>query len=388
MAQRDRDGERLVLGIGGLDHRDGGQRRLGMGFEPRVGGALPPQVGRRRGAQRFADQALAPARRRERRDGVAGNADAREQRLQRELRMAGSGRRVPTLRQPRGSGRRWLAGDQPPRRLVEIGIEARQHHGTVRQARDHRDQLRRGRDRAGRAGHDHRRVGVAGKARRLRLDQRVAARRRLDMIALAQDRRPSLARDLQEFQRELPIRIERVRHQLVELVPRHAAHGHVVDQARQIVGQRARRRRRLRHQWNAAVGANQGRLRPFADEPRQQQAPFEPAERWRQRERIGRDRAGRRLGERDFILVDIADGDDARQDGGVVLQNAEEGVAGEPAGAPRRQIKRDSGERQRIVGEPKAEPAAGQGGYQRRQKRRRRRNREHAWGHPTTLSDS
>jgi len=35
-----------------------------------------------------------------------------------------------------------------------------------------------------------------------------------------------------------------------------------------------------------------------------------------------------------------------------------------------------------------AEPAAGQSGNQRRQKWRRRRNREYAWGHPTTLSDS
>ena len=61
-----------------------------------------------------------------------------------------------------------------------------------------------------------------------------------------------LTRDLQEFQRQLPIFVELVRHQIVEPLPRHAARRHVVDQPRQIVGERAGRRRRLGDQRRAA----------------------------------------------------------------------------------------------------------------------------------------
>ena len=61
-----------------------------------------------------------------------------------------------------------VAGDQPPRLFVEIGVEAGQHDGAVRQPRDRRDQLGGRRDRAGRTRGDHRRVGLAREPRRSR----------------------------------------------------------------------------------------------------------------------------------------------------------------------------------------------------------------------------
>ena len=315
-AQSDRDGERLVLGVPRFDHRHGAERRIGRRRERRIGGALPPEVGRRRRAQRFRDEPLAPARFGKLFDRVAGDADARQQRLQRELRMAGRGRNAVTF----------VAADQAPGGLVEIGVEAGEHHGAVRQTRDRRDQIGGRRNRAGRAGDDHRRVGLAREPRRLRLDQRVAPRRRLDKSALAQDVRPGLARDLQEFQRQLPIRIERFRDEAVEPVPRHAAHGHVVDQPREIVGQRAGRRRRLRDQRTAARAADLGSRGPGHDQAREQQPPLEPAERRRQGERVRGNGAGGRFGERDLVLVDIADGDDARQDRRVAVERIEKSV--------------------------------------------------------------
>ncbi len=62
LAQRHRDGERFLLGIGRFDHGQRVERGVGMRFECRVGGFLPPHVGRGRRAQRFRDKPLAPAR--------------------------------------------------------------------------------------------------------------------------------------------------------------------------------------------------------------------------------------------------------------------------------------------------------------------------------------
>ncbi len=53
LAQRDRDGERLVFGVGGFDHGDRAHGRLGMRLEARICGARPPQIGRRRRPQHF-----------------------------------------------------------------------------------------------------------------------------------------------------------------------------------------------------------------------------------------------------------------------------------------------------------------------------------------------
>src|SRR5262245_64866017 len=48
------------------------------------------------------------------------------------------------------------------------------------------------------------------------------------------------SRDLEEIERELPVAVEIVRHQLVEPLPGHAARGHVVHQPGKLVGERER----------------------------------------------------------------------------------------------------------------------------------------------------
>ena len=136
-----------------------------------VGRALTPKLGRRRRPQHFRDEPLAPARFGEPLHRVAADADARKQRLQRELRMAGRRQDIGAL----------VATDQPPGLLVEIGIEARQHDGAVRQVRDGGNQFGGRRNRAGRTGSDHRRIGLARKPRGFGFDQGVAARGRFDV---------------------------------------------------------------------------------------------------------------------------------------------------------------------------------------------------------------
>ena len=54
----------------------------------------------------------------------------------------------------------------------------------------------------------------------------------------------------------------------------------------------------------------------------EQQPPLQAAERRRQRQRLGGDVAGGGFGKRDLVLVDIADGDDARQDRRVVFSTS------------------------------------------------------------------
>ena len=83
-----------------------------------------------------------------------------------------------------------------------------------------------------------------------------------------------------------------------------------------------------------------GRCRPPQHELRQQHSPFEPAQRRRQVERLGGQRAGCGLCKRDLVLVQVADGDDARQDRGAAPGHVEKEIAREPAGAARRQVER------------------------------------------------
>ena len=140
-------------------------------------------VGGRR-AQRLRHQRLATVRRwrSERHDLVAVDADAREQAVQGELRMARRGCAIAAIR------------GGPPIKLhdvlVEIGIEAGQHHGAVRQAGDGREQLGGRRHRAGRAGGDHRASGAAARRAASALIRSRGARR----LDCAPGRRGSRAR--------------------------------------------------------------------------------------------------------------------------------------------------------------------------------------------------
>ena len=146
LAQRHRDRERLVLGIGGLDDRDARECRVARGRiavlppsarSPRAG-ATPPmrafRAGRSRRAQRprraqFRSGAAAPC--------IASCGCPNDGRLH----------HAPAVLD---------LADQLPGALIEIGIEPGQHHGAVRQLRDGGEQARGRRHRAGGAGGDHR----------------------------------------------------------------------------------------------------------------------------------------------------------------------------------------------------------------------------------------
>ncbi len=91
LAQRDRDRQRFLFGIAGLDAGKPLQGRLRMGRKAALGGARAPQVGGGCRAEGFRRQLLAAAagRMRQRHDRVAPDAQTRQQGLQGELRMAG-----------------------------------------------------------------------------------------------------------------------------------------------------------------------------------------------------------------------------------------------------------------------------------------------------------
>src|SRR5262249_26518370 len=64
--------------------------------------------------------------------------------------------------------------------------------------------------------------------------------------------------------------------------------------------------------------------------------------------RRGRSRSRCRLRKDDFILVDIADGDDARKQSRLAIRDVEKDFTDEAAGAARRQIERRRREHERI----------------------------------------
>ena len=293
--------------------------------------------------------------------------------MHRELRMVGGGRRGEfALRVP-------AAADALPGLLVEIGVEPRQHHRAMRQNADGVEEACRRRHRTGRTRRDHRPVVMRGEARGFGCDQQIAPRRRLDPLDLRQMRRPCLSRDPQEFERVLPILVELIRHQPVQRLPADAAGDHVVHQARQIAGQRQGRRRAADHQRRQHRAPGPGR-----DQPRQRQPALEFAE---LRRNIQRRRATillGLLGEGQFVLVDVAEGDDARQHGGVRLQHVEKDLMRHAPGAPRRQIERRLREPCRIAAGLEAvdQSAVDQRGDNGAQKRRGHGNVENAHGLP------
>ena len=99
-----------------------------------------------------------------------------------------------------------------------------------------------------------------------------------------------------------------VRHQIVEPIPRHAARRHVVDQPRQIVGERQRRRRRAWRRAALPLAVDFGRVRPISATSRASSSRrSSPSSAGGRVERVGGDVAGRGLRERDLVLVDVAD---------------------------------------------------------------------------------
>ena len=212
----------------------------------------------------------------------------------------------------------------------------------------------------GRACRDHRPVG-SREARGLGLDELVAALGRLDRAALGEDLRPGLARDLQEPERELPVLVEPLGHQLVEAPPRHLAGRHVVHQPRQIIGKRKGSGGRIGDERCAACAAHVGRSRPSQHKLREEEPAFERTQRRRQLQRAQRERAGRRLGEHEFVLVHVADRENARQNGCIGVEHFEKHITREPAGAARREEQRGVRERERITrGREAGDDLAGQ----------------------------
>ena len=166
-AQRHRDGKRLFLGIGRFDHRERFERR-----RPRA-----PNSARRRSAATGRSRPPAAALRTPAARGRAAPAKLATSSRAMPMRVSSACMANCGCPERRRDAPALIAGDQLPRLLVEIGVEAGQHHGAVRQPRDGRDQFGGRRDRAGRAGGDHRPVGLARKPRGFGLDQPIAPRR-------------------------------------------------------------------------------------------------------------------------------------------------------------------------------------------------------------------
>ncbi len=277
LAHRHRDRERLHLGIGCRDDGEVGHPQRNLLRNVRLAQPPVPLRGRIRRPHRLGDQHVAPMRRRAPQDFDIATLDAEaiEQRVHRELRMV--------RRRMRGEPaiRSLHTADQLPGVAVEVGVEPRQHHRAPRQAGDGMQQPRGRRHRSGRARRDDRAV-MRGEADGLGLDQEVAPRRRLDPAMRREDVGPRRPGDVEEFQSELPVVVERIRHQPVERAPFDLADHHVVHQPRQIVGQRQRRGRPAGHQRRLRRIVRPDLLRPCGDQLRQQQAALQPVHRGRE----------------------------------------------------------------------------------------------------------
>ena len=221
-------------------------------------------------------------------------------------------------------------------------------------------------------------LGCRGEAARLRRDQAVAPLRRLDGAALGEDRRPVSRATCRNSQRDLPILVEMVGHQPVEALPRHLARRHVVDQPREIVGERERRRRVAHDSGGSPAAAPAASAQAWTSRASRKRRSRPPSAGGRSRASAAAS-AGRHVGEHELVLVDVADRHDARQQRRLDPEHVEEGIAREPAGAPGRQEDRRRGKGQRIGRrQPVDEPAVAERAEERRQERRRRRNGEDA----------
>ncbi len=272
------------------------------------------------------------------------------------------------------------AADRLPGRLVEVGVEPRQHHGAVRQVRDRCKQLCGRRHRCGRACRDHRARAVALESRGLRIDQGVASRRGVHQAELGEICWPRLAHNLEKFERGPEMLVHLFRHQRIERRPVDAARDHVILQARQFSGHGEGGGRRIRDQRRLTRALL---LRgPGQDQLRQRRLALERVHRARQRQAFCCQRAAGEFRKHDLVLVDIADRDQTRQDRGITAECVEKDHLRQPARAPRRQIERGLSQFHRIARAGKAlhQPSRQQGVNQRRKKRHRRGDREQAGG--------
>ena len=103
-----------------------------------------------------------------------------------------------------------------PAVVVEREIEARQHHGAVRQRGDGLEQPSRRRHRSRRSRRDHRVRRALGEPLSFERHQLVAARDRRDEPFVGEVARPMLGHDLEELDRDLPMCGKILGHDLIE----------------------------------------------------------------------------------------------------------------------------------------------------------------------------
>ena len=217
------------------------------------------------------------------------------------------------------------------------------------EAGDSRNQFGRRGHGACRACGDHRSIAPRSKATDFGLDQSVAPGARFDCAAFRENPRPSCPRNLEEFECKLPITIEIFRHELIEPLPGNFAHGHVVDQAREIIGKCECGRRRIGNERRFSGRLCSNASGPLCDQSRQQQSPLQIPESGRKLQLVGSKVCARRLREGNLVLIDVAESDDARKDGGFLPGHIQKDVACDPAGPTCRQVECGAGEGQRIA---------------------------------------
>ena len=199
------------------------------------------------------------------------------------------------------------------------------------------EQPRRGGHGAGGARGDHGAFGIAGEARNFRCNQKVTPCCRFDAADGGEIIRPGFAGDLEKRQGVLPVDVEFIGHDVVERIPADTARHHVVHQARQIASQRQCRGRSAHHKRIRLS------FRPCRHQPGQCQPSFKIVQLWRQKLRRGAAEL-RGVGKFQFVFIDIAERDNARQHDSVGVEHVEEYFARKTARAPRRQVERNIGE--------------------------------------------
>ena len=311
LAQRQGDDQRFLMGGRAIGARHMLERRCRRS-RPGLGGLRRPhqfgdqQVPRRSAAARPVG------------DVVAFTTERRQEFAQAELRV----RLVELF----------------PARLVHVAVEAGQHDRALRQLGDGGQQVARGGLRAGRAGGDHRRGGrVFAPARRLGADRLGAPFDGVDLAALGQHLGPGLADDGEEGERALPMAGEVALDEAFELAERHALDGQLVEQPAELARELERLRRRLGD--GMALVVLEGR-----HELRQQRLALGGLDGGRQGKRAAV--ARRHL---PLAFVEVAQRRHPRQQGGLAVRRAQEGLAQRPHRAPRRQQDQHVGQRQRIA---------------------------------------
>ena len=154
LAQRDRDGERFLLGIGGLDHARARRARC---RSRRRSPLLPVRACQRSVVAAGRSASETPDARGRARLGGASCATS-----PRVMPMRSSSACMANCAWPAAGAPSCVLSSASPAisaqtGVVEIAVEAGQHHGAVRQRGDGGEQLGGRRHRAGRAGGDHRR---------------------------------------------------------------------------------------------------------------------------------------------------------------------------------------------------------------------------------------